>query len=118
MECPNRSHGAAVLNHQDVEAAVLAALRPSGVRDRLRFRAGGGFTPLQVWDRLTPSMRVDLTPPGEDPTVAARYAVERVQRVLMTLLTGGRVRHERVRMSVFLNTKGPRDVLIDVFRTI
>jgi hypothetical protein len=100
----------------DVEAAVLAALRPSGVRERVRLAMGGGYTALQVWERVGPAARAALAPVGEDPTVAARHAVERVQRVLMTLAASGRVRHRRVGMSVVLNTKGPRDVLVDVFR--
>ncbi|MES2638591.1 MAG: hypothetical protein V4850_03895 [Myxococcota bacterium] len=95
---------------------MLAALRPPGLRERVRLAMGGGYTALQVWDRLSPAARAALAPGGADPTVAARHAVERVQRVLMTLAASGRARHRRAGMSVVLNTKGPRDVLVDVFR--
>ncbi|MDP2309279.1 MAG: hypothetical protein Q8P18_24870 [Pseudomonadota bacterium] len=96
---------------------MLAALRPSGLRERLRLAIGGGYTALQVWERLEPAVRAALVDPrGEDATVTGRRAVERVQRVLMALAATGRVRHARVGMSITLNTKGPRDVLVDVFR--
>lgn len=95
---------------------MLGALRPSGLRERLRLKLSGGYTPLQVWERLDAPTRLALAPADGDPTVAARQAVERVQRLLMTLAATGRVRHERVGMTITLNTKGPRDVLVDVFR--
>ena len=100
----------------ELRTAVLASLCPAGIRQRLRLTLSGGYTPLQVWERLAPVARAALVPGNEDSPVAVRHAVERVQRVLMTLTAEGRVRHRRVGMSVTLNTKGPRDVLVDVFR--
>lgn len=100
----------------ELGAAALAALHPRGLRQRIRLAMSGGYTPLQVWDRLAPEARAALVPGGGDSPVAERHAVERVQRVLLTLAAEGRVHHRRVGMTVTLNTKGPRDVLVDVFR--
>ncbi|MFN7146357.1 MAG: hypothetical protein ACK4YP_21470 [Myxococcota bacterium] len=98
----------------DLEAAVLAALRPAGLRERVRLRVGGGYTALQVWERLAPEVRATLG--GEGDPVAVRRGVERVQRRLAALAAEGVVRRERARVTVTLNTKGPRDILVDVFR--
>lgn len=110
------------MSESDVEAGVLSALRPAGLRERVRLTLGGGYTPLQVWERLDPALRAALAPPVEERTVEAhtvlaRRAVERVRRVLIGLAASGQARHRRVGMSVFLSTKGPRDVLVDVFRS-
>lgn len=75
----------------------------------------GGYTPMQVWARLPSEIRAALAPPGDDSPVTSRHGVERVQRLLLTLTAAGRVVHRRVGMTVTLNTKGPRDVLVDVF---
>lgn len=96
----------------DLDAAVLAALRPAGLRERIRLRVGGGYTALQVWERLAPEVRVVV---GEGDPVAVRRGVERVQRRLLVLAAAGTVRRDRARMTVPLNTKGPRDILVDVF---
>ena len=100
----------------EIEDAVLRALRPAGLRERLRLRLGGGLTALQVWERLEPSARAVLVA-DETPALAERRGVERVRAVLTRLEEDGRVRRARVRMTVPLNTKGPRDVVVDVFRT-
>jgi hypothetical protein len=95
--------------------AVLAALRPTGLRDRLRVRVTGGYTALQVWERLPGSVRDALGDPAD--VVAARRGVERVQRVLHGLVDAGRVERVRVKLNIALGSKGPRDVLVDAFRT-
>lgn len=96
----------------DLDAAVLAALRPTRLRERIRLRVGGGYTALQVWERLAPEVRATL---GDGDPVAVRRGVERVQRRLLALVAVGTVRRDRARMTVALNTKGPRDILVDVF---
>ncbi len=99
-----------------LEEAVLRALRPVGVRERARVTLGGGYTPMQVWERLDEVTRAAIRPSDAEPIVSARHAMERVQQVLQALVGAGRARHRRVGMSVMINTKGPRDVLVDVFR--
>ncbi len=97
----------------ELDAAVVAALSPMGLGERLRVRLSGGYTALQVWERLDPAARGGI---GEEDPVAVRRGVERVQRRLVALAEAGRVIRGRSRMTVSLNTKGPRDVLVDVFR--
>ena len=110
MEPPHRPRGAAVLTDPELDAALLAGLAPRGLAERARVRLGGGYTALQVWQRAFP----DATP-ADDP-VETRRAVARVAQRLFALAARGAVEHSRTRMSVFLNTKGPRDVEVDVFR--
>lgn len=100
MEPPGRSKRSSVLTL--LEAALLEALRPRGWRERVRVRLGWGFTPLQVYERLT------------DP----RWGVAEVAEGLSRLAKGGRLRHARERMSVVLNTKGPRDIVVDTYRLL
>lgn len=96
-----------------LDPALLGALAPRGLVERLRLRVGGGYTVLQVWERLPPDARAAL---GEADPVAARAAVERVRRRLDALAGEGVVVRSRARMTVPLNTKGPRDILVDVYR--
>jgi hypothetical protein len=71
---------------------------------------------MQVWERLDEEARAAILPVSADPIANARDGTERVQRALRALVAAGRARHRRVGMSIMLNTKGPRDVLVDVFR--
>lgn len=96
-----------------LDAALFGALAPRGLGERVRLRVGGGYTALQVWERLPPDAQAALG--GADP-VAARAAVERVRRRLDALAGEGAVVRTRARMTVPLNTKGPRDILVDVYR--
>ncbi|MDP2312841.1 MAG: hypothetical protein Q8P41_08040 [Pseudomonadota bacterium] len=106
------------MTDEALAAAVLAVLRPTGLRARVRLALGGGYTALQVWERLDADIQADLGAADVEPTVAARLGVERVQRALLALAAAGQARHKRVGMTMTLNTKGPRDVLVDVFRAI
>lgn len=71
------------------------------------------MTALQVWQRLDPADRDRL---GEGSPAAERAGVDAVRGALEELVVEGRVERRRVRMTVPLNTKGPRDVVVDVFR--
>lgn len=93
--------------------ALIAALRPVGLAERVRVRLGGGLTALQLWERLPPSVAGAL--PGDDP-VRVREGLARVQACLAELERDGRVERRRAKLTVTLNTKGPRDVLVDVYR--
>lgn len=94
----------------DLREAVLAALEPRGVRERLRTRIAGGYTALQVYERLHPDARAALA--GGD----ARAGVEAVHRTLRALATDGRVAHGRSSFGAELKGKGYRSVLVDVYR--
>lgn len=80
--------------------ALLEALKPRGWRERLRVRVGWGFTPMQVYERLADSS----------------WSIGEVSDELSRLARNGQVRHARERMSVVLNTKGPRDIVVDTYR--
>ena len=80
---------------------------------RVRARVSGGFTALQVWQRLPAELRADL---GDDGPVAERRGVEQVRSTLDALVSEGRVVRRRVEMTVPLNTKGPRSVVVDAYR--
>lgn len=125
MEPPHRRHGAPILTSPpssaghpgpalgdaDLDAAILAALEPSGILERVRLRLGGGYTAVQVFERIDAVTALD----SHDP-VEVRAVVARVQRRLVALSDAGRVRRTRSRLTVPINTKGPRDVVVDVFR--
>ena len=113
MEPADRPDGATLLSDAALDAAVLATLAPTGLAGRIRLRLGGGYTALQVWERLPGPARAGL---GEADETAIRRAVERVQRRLHALAADGKVARDRTRMTIRLNTKGPRDIVVDVYR--
>lgn len=113
MEPADRPDGAAVLSDDALDAALRAALAPRGLAERVRLGLGRGFTALQVWERLPAPVRATL---GDEEPVAVRAGVERVRRRLDALAATGDVLRARERMTVPINTKGPRDVLVDVYR--
>lgn len=84
------------------------------MREGLRLRLAGGRTVLQVLEALDPEVRSALGD-GPDP-VAARVAADRVQRALGALVAAGRVRRERATLGARLGNKGPRKVVVDLFR--
>lgn len=88
--------------------AVLRALRPAGLREAVRLRLGGGYTAMQVVERI----------PGvaTDDLVAARAEVERVRQALLELAADGRVIRTRSTFAAELKSKGYRGVVVDVFR--
>lgn len=88
--------------------AVLLALRPAGVREAIRLRLGGGYTAMQVVERIPGVATTDL--------VAARAEVERVRQALLALAAEGRVIRTRSTFAAELKSKGYRGVVVDVFR--
>lgn len=94
----------------DLEGALLASLRPHGVRERVRGWVARGWTAAQVHARLPEDVRAALAAEERQP-------VERVHRDLLALASAGRVRTRRVHYTVELNTKGARGMVVDVFWT-
>jgi hypothetical protein len=91
-----------------LRAAVLGVLRGGGLATRLRRSLGGGYTALQVFERL------GRAGPADVPD--ARAAVQEVADVLRALADEGLVVRKAQRMTVRMGSKGPRDVVVDVFR--
>jgi hypothetical protein len=97
--------GAAV---DGLSGQLLAALRPRGVRERVRAALAPGFTAAQLLQRLPEDARAALI--AEHP-----FPAEPVHGALMGLVAQGGVRTRRVHYTVVLNTKGHRDMVVDVF---
>lgn len=91
-----------------VADSLVAALRPRDLRERVRARVAPGYTATQVLSRLPASEREALTS-------AHRFPADVVHAALIELVASGRVRTRRVRYTVVLNTKGHRDMVVDVF---
>ncbi len=96
--------------------AVLAVLRPAGLRQRLRRRISGGLTAFQILDRLPPQWQRRLAEGQELPVLARRQAVRAVEQALYELGQQGRVQRRRVDMAMELPGKGMRQVQIDAYR--
>jgi hypothetical protein len=87
---------------------LLAALRPRGLRERARAAVAPGYTAAQLLERLPEEVRTALV--TEYP-----FPAEPVHAALVELVARGAVRTRRVRYTVVLNTKGHRDMVVDVF---
>ncbi len=94
--------------------AIVAALRPTGLRARVGRRLGrGGVTVRQVYDALPAEVR----PTGSAPGVAGeQQAMDALRAALFQLVAAGRVAHGRASGQYFLGTKGNRLVQVDLFR--
>ncbi len=84
---------------------LMEALRPRGVGERVRARFGVGWTASQVLSRVARDTYAGVVDPAAE-----------VHAELLALVAEGRVRRASVRWTAHLNTKGPRDMLVDVFR--
>lgn len=87
--------------------ALLDALRPRGAGERVRQVVSRGWTASQVYDRLPEDVRARMTGPRP---------IDEVHRTLVDLARDGRVRVRRARWAMPLNTKGMRDMVVDLFR--
>jgi hypothetical protein len=103
--------------HSEVlEGAVLDALRPTGLRDRLHAAVTGGYTVLQIFERLHAAVRSEIEAGPAEPVLAARQGVDRVRLALVALVATGRVRRKKVSYGMQVNTKGGRGMVVDVYR--
>jgi len=96
--------------------AIVEALRPSGIRERLKRRFSGGLTAIQVLERLPLEMQFALQEGPENLTVAKRQAIHAVTHALYALSQQGRVRRDTVKLDMKLPGKGLRGVKVDVYR--
>lgn len=97
--------------------AIVEALRPRGLPERARTRMVGGWTALQVRERLAPdAVEAWLAAQPGERDVAERRLVDAVRTALLGLVAEGRAVRRASRFSVDLRSKGARDVLVDLFR--
>ena len=93
---------------------VFEALKPRGVRERLRLRATGGLTVSQVFDRLSDPTRDALTADIENPVVARQEALDQVVRAIFVHIDRGDVRRKRTRVKNA--ARAGADAMVDVYR--
>lgn len=96
--------------------ALLRALEPQGLRERVQLLRHGGFTAPQVLERLPAEIGRALSDPSEHPTVAARHAADRVAEALLALATEGKVRRSKVELHKFVPGQGMRRFTVDAWR--
>lgn len=98
--------------------SVADAMRPTGLRDRVRIRLAGGLTVFQVMDRMPESVLDELREGQEVPVLARRQAVYAIEHALYELNQQSRVTRDRIDMAMDLPGKGIRSVQIDVYKLI
>lgn len=101
----------------DIDATLLDILRPRSVGERLKLRISGGFTPVQLFHRLTAADQKVLLAGEDNGDVASRKAMAHIQEGLDRLEGAGRVRRTRVNMQT-QDGRGPRTVRVDVYRLL
>lgn len=94
-----------------MEEALLEALLPRSWRERF----GRGYTAKEVFERLKPELQAFLRG-EEEGVVAERRAIDTVYRRLMRMSEEGRIRRKTVGYWLLLNTKGYRNMVVDLFR--
>jgi hypothetical protein len=97
--------------------ALVVALRPRTVGERVRARIVGGWSARQVLARLPSDLVAAwVAGGGEDPIVRERRLADAVHAALLDLTHGGQVRRQVARYGVELRSKGHRYAVVDVFR--
>ena len=86
------------ITSSQLEEAVLVALRPAGLRDRLFRTLYPGLSPRQVLGRLPSAMAEELLAGDPREMVARREALDRISRALYTHVDAGRVSRTRRRL--------------------
>lgn len=101
----------------DLNDRLLVALQSRGFGERLRLRFSGGFTSVQLLGRLAMDDQAALQAGHENPTVAQRQALDRIQICLRELEAEGKVQRTRVNLKTDLRGKGTRRVIVEVYRS-
>ena len=94
--------------------ALVKALLPLGLRERGQLWVTKGWTAAQLYQRLPAALQTALA--AQHATDGRRRAVDLVYNALLLLTRQGRAQRKQVRYTMNVNTKGPRDMLVDVFR--
>lgn len=99
-----------------LDEALLAALAPRDLAERVRGRLLGGLSARQVYERLDEATRAALRPAGLAPVAAELRAVEAVAARLRALAERGRVARRASELRQDMRVKGARAIEIDLFR--
>ena len=102
----------------DLEAALIDALRPAGLRERVRFRLIGGLTTKQIRDRLDPTVCAQLAGDVTNPVLASRLTLDRIEEALKALKDKGTLKWSRVKVRASLRGKGARFIWIDAYQLV
>ena len=94
---------------------MLAAVRARSVRERARLVWTGGWSVVQVFERLDARGQAQFG--SSDDVVDRRRAVETVRARLLALVESGALLRKTAVYSAELKSKGPRDVVVDLFRS-
>ncbi len=102
----------------DIAEQVVEALSPRTPRERIRILLSRGFTTIQIYERLPDEVRGSLGDEIEEANARVRRGIDQVHRALLGLVEAGRVKRRRERYAMFVNTKGERGMLVDVYRLV
>lgn len=97
-----------------LDAGLATALLPVGLLERAQLWVTKGWTAAQLYQRLPAALQTALA--AQHANDGRRRAVDLVYNTLLLLARQGRVQRKQVRYTMNVNTKGPRDMLVDVFR--
>ncbi len=99
----------------DLQAALLDAIRPGSLRDRLRLRLSGGYTAVQVFHRLPDEVQHTLLSGAVSDSAAAHQAITTLQHTMDALVRQGILRRQTSELQTD-DGRGPRAVMVDVYR--
>ncbi|HNH46132.1 MAG TPA: hypothetical protein PKY30_03785 [Myxococcota bacterium] len=89
---------------------LYAALQPRGLRERLF----PGLSAGQVYERLAPEIREEIS--GEGPSVVQqRRGIDQVYRRLKELARQGKLRSRTASLWMNLRSKGHRSAVVDLY---
>lgn len=100
----------------ELERALLDALRPRGLAERARLAIAGGWTPRELCARLPPEVLAALTSADLPAVAADMRAVDAVSAALRSMLARGLVARRTRSRGADLRVKGVRLVEVDLYR--
>ncbi|GEM_PF-5317372 len=95
------------ISSAELEAAVLQALAPQGLRDRAFRALYPGLSARQVLGRLPEPLQASLLGVHDSDMIARRMALDRVSRALYAHVDRGQVTRDRRRL---------KSAMVDCFR--
>ncbi|MFT5686540.1 MAG: hypothetical protein ACI8RZ_007496 [Myxococcota bacterium] len=99
----------------DLRAALLDAVRPESFRDRLRLRLTGGYTAVQVFNRLTTEVQHSLMEGAVSKSAGSHQAISTLQQTMDEMVREGTLRRQTSKLQTS-DGRGPRSVMVDVYR--
>ena len=94
---------------------VCQALRPTGMRERLRLRLSGGYTAKQILHRLPEPIQQALVPPDTHPSQAQTAALSVLEDTLKRLWKQRKISRKTVNIQE-QDGRGVRRLQLDVYR--